>query len=223
MSPYRQQTRLEDALDNLGLFGEGHHVVNDDRRVVFGPAPGPAGMRTTNAPPSAAVMTSLGANPTPKPKGWRILPGELCTVRSRPWHRWATTQVQIGLGHTETRPRPLGLISKKAPAASAHSTAWPRADHQLDLGITHRHAPMQAFASAYYNQISDYVLISNRGAQALWRGHPQHFTIARAIDARTVGQRGCSTPSARSGWPNQPGLRERVTPPTTMPWDKCRR
>lgn len=203
MSPYTSKPRLEDArFDNLGLFGEVTHVVNDDRRVVFGLRQDRWHARDQRATLSSG-MTSLGANPTAKAQRLEILPGGFARLEQ---DFGTNTQVQIGLGHTERAPDYWELISKEsASSISAFNSVAPERTTQLDLGITHRHGPMQAFASAYYNQISDYVLIQTGVLKPSGMG-TRSTTIARAIDARTVGLEGGVQYALSPQWMSQASL-----------------
>ena len=203
VTSYASKPRMEDArFDNLGLFAEVTHVVNDDRRVVFGLRQDRWHARDQRATLSNGMM-SLGANPTAGAQRMEILPGGFARLEQ---DFGVDTQVHLGLGHTERAPDYWELISKEsANSTSAFASVAPERTTQIDVGLTHRQGPLQAFTSAYYNQISDYILIQTGVLKPAGMG-TRSSTIARSIDARTFGLEGGVQYALTPQWMSQASL-----------------
>ena len=178
------QPRKEDArFGNLGLFGEVTHVIDDASRVV-------AGLRrdhweATDARTTlSSAMMSLGANPTAgQQRNETLHSGFIRHEREY----GPNLQTMIGLGHTQRAPDYWELISKEAPdSTSTFDRLNPEQTTQLDVGLTYKTASWQAYASGFYSQVQDYILIQTRVLKPSGMG-TRSATVARNIDARTWG------------------------------------
>ena len=180
VSSYTAQARVEDAhFQNLGLFGEVTHLINDQQRVVAGLRNDQWEARDRRATLSRGMM-SLGANPT----AGLARDESLNSGFLRYEHDLGThTQSYVGLGYTERAPDYWELFSKEALTSnSAFDSVRPEKTTQLDVGVTHQQGSWDSFASAYVSQVSDYILIESNVVKGMGK-----TTIARNVDARTWG------------------------------------
>ncbi len=176
---YRTVDRTTDAeFDNLGLFGEVTHMINDEQRVV-------AGLRrdqweVSDRRATLKIGITNPSNPTANQERDKTLhSGFLRYEHDLGEH----TQSYIGLGYTERAPDYWELFSKEALSSiSAFDSVKPEKTTQLDLGITHQQGPWDTFASAYISQVQDYILIQSNVSKGM-----RTATIARNVDARTWG------------------------------------
>lgn len=183
-SPYEARPRLEDArFDNLGVYGELTHALDDARRLVAGLRRDAWSAQDKRLSLSSG-MASLGANPT---AGLRRSQG-LWSGFLRHERDWGEhTEAHIGLGHTERAPDYWELISKEsANSTSAFASTRPEKTTQLDLGMVHRGGDWEAFASAYLSQVQDFILVQSQVSKPSGMGS-RSTTIARNVDARTWG------------------------------------
>ena len=183
-APFSSKTRAEDAqFSNWGLFGEVTHMVNDDERMVIG-ARQDRWQATDKRPAINSGMMSLGANPTAGLQRNKTLTSGFARYE-KDWN--AQTQTFVGIGHTERAPDYWELISKEsANSTSAFQAVAPERTTQLDLGLTYQSERLQSFASAYFSQIEDFILIQSNVLKPSGMG-TRNSTIARNIDAQTWG------------------------------------
>ncbi|HET8869869.1 MAG TPA: TonB-dependent copper receptor, partial [Aquabacterium sp.] len=184
VTSYLSRPRLEDArFANLGLFAEVTHHIDDNRRLVLGARQDRWDAQDKRTSITSGMM-NLGSNPTTGRSRDLVLPGGFIRYE----HDWgAATQAYIGIGHVERAPDYWELISKESTnSISAFSTLAPEKTTQLDAGLTHEAGRIQAFASAYYSHVQDYVLIQSNYAKAAGMGS-RTTTVARNVNARTAG------------------------------------
>lgn len=172
-SDYRLKPRVADAeFDNLGVFGEVTHLLSDDRQVV-------AGLRHDlwHAQDQRAATASATAG---QDRDLGLTSGFLRYEQDLGAH----TRASAGLGYTERAPDYWELFNKGSLTTNSSFAIRPEKTTQLDLGLTHQAGPWEAFASAYYSQVQDYILIQTNVPALNGSGTR---TIARNIDARTWG------------------------------------
>lgn len=184
VSSYLSRPRLEDArFANLGLFAEVTHFFDDTRRVVLGARQDRWEAHDKRTSITSGMM-SLGSNPTAGGLRKLVLPSGFIRFE-QDWG--SATQAYIGLGHVERAPDYWELISKESiNSISAFGSLAPEKTTQLDVGLTHESGPVQAFASAYYSHVQDYILIQSNYAKAAGMG-TRYTTVARNVDTRTAG------------------------------------
>lgn len=184
VSSYLYSARVADAsFRNLGLFGEVSHAIDDEHRVV-------AGLRLDNWDASdkrqtlTSGMMNLGVNPTANHARDKVLHSGFIRYE---FDHGEHTQSYIGLGHTERAPDYWELISKESvTSTSAFDAIQPEQTTQFDIGVTHQEGPWEVFASGYFSQIQDYILIQTNVSKPAGMG-TRSSTIARNVDARTWG------------------------------------
>lgn len=176
---YLNAVRTEDArFHTLGLFGEITHILSDDHRVILGARHDD----WTAKDQRASVKTGMSSTPNPT-VGHERTEGLLSGFARYEHDLTSQTQASIGLGYTERAPDYWEIISKEsASSVSVFDQINAEKTTQLDLGVTHRNGPLEAFGSVYYSQIHDYILIQSNVTKGM-----RAATIARNVDARTWG------------------------------------
>jgi iron complex outermembrane receptor protein len=92
--------------------------------------------------------------------------------------------IYAGIGSAQRFPDYWELVSKEtADSASAFNTK-PETTRQIDIGMLYRAQSLTLTASAFYNEIDDFILIQSNVSKA---SRPRPVTIARNIDASTWG------------------------------------
>jgi iron complex outermembrane recepter protein len=187
LSPYESMSRTEDAnFMQTGVFAEGTQYLGDKDRII-------AGIRGDwwNAQDKRQVlklnlMTSV-VNPTANAERNETLTSGFIRYEHDFSSLGAT--VYAGLGHSERFPDYWELVAagKEGPTASdlsAFFTTKPEKNNQLDVGVTWKMGPLQAFVAGFVNKIDDFILIQSN----VQRVAPvRTVSIVRNIDVTTLG------------------------------------
>lgn len=190
VSSYQDQQRSEDArFENYGLFAELTQQLGSAGRVV-------AGLRSDqweawDKRRNISIGMVSRANPTAGEKRDETLTSGFARYE----HDLSpASTAYLGLGHSERAPDYWELFNKEAAASNNSSSlsvfkqAAPEKTNQLDLGLTWKSGPVQAFVSAFYNRIDDYLLVqSNYVKPALMGTGTRTTTVVRNVDATTWG------------------------------------
>lgn len=180
VSPYDAQPRVADArFENLGWFGEFTHHLSEAQRIVAGLRQDHWVARDQRTSLKSGMM-SLGVNPTAGLRRQERLHSGFARLE-RDWG--SATTALVGLGYTERAPDYWELFSKEGVhSASAFAAVRPEKTLQLDAGLTHRQGPWDVFASTYYSEVNDHILIQSKFSKGM-----RLATVARNVDARTWG------------------------------------
>jgi iron complex outermembrane recepter protein len=179
--------RVEDAqFANTGVFGELTHYFGERDRAI-------AGLRSDKwvARDKRATITlgsGMSATTVANPTANEERNETLTSGFARYEHDLADgpTTVYAGLGRSERFPDYWELISaskESADTISAFNTQ-PEKTTQLDVGAIHKSGGWSYSVSAFYNRISDYILIQSNVVKT---GPARTITITRNVDATTFG------------------------------------
>lgn len=177
---YRSKPRVDDAqFSAYGLFGELTQDIGTTDRVIAGLRSDRWEAKDKRATVSSGMM-NLGANPTAG-----ATRNETLTSGFARYERDLSDAATIyaGFGHAERFPDYWEIINKESAAGiSTFDTLDAERTNQVDAGFTWRSGALEAFVSAFYSRIDDYVLIESQYAKGMRKA-----TIARNIDAKTWG------------------------------------
>jgi iron complex outermembrane recepter protein len=184
-------SRNEDAnFRNAGAFAEWTHYLGEQNRTI-------AGLRSDKwhaedqrgATISARDLNNVAysvANPTSGQGRDETLTSGFARFE-RDLEKGST--VYAGIGRAERFPDYWELISaykESTDTASAFETK-PEQTTQLDMGWVYKAGPVAASVSAFYNKISDYILVQTGVAKT---SPVRTITIVRNVDASTYGAEG---------------------------------
>lgn len=173
---YQSKPRVKDAaFDNIGVFGELHWDLAEERRVI-------TGLRVDRA----EVKDYRASSPTYGDKRTKTLPSAFARyeadLSSLPmsWY--------IGVGHVQRMPDYWELFSPTmGPVGSinAFSSIKPEKTTQLDIGADFKGDNFDAWVSAYAGHVTDYILF-DYNVHAMGGGHGA-ASRAENVNARTLG------------------------------------
>lgn len=169
--PYQNQPRKEDAhFENTGLFGELSYWFNDESRLI-------GGARADFWQAQDQRVSSATAR---QQRNETLASGFLRLEHNLN----PSTLLYAGLGRSERAPDYWELISKESAGSNSAFNIETEKTSQLDLGTIYQAGALSLSASAFYNQIDDYILIQSGVTKP---GQPGKKTITRNINARTWG------------------------------------
>lgn len=170
---------------NIGIFGEVKHQLNQQNRVI-------AGYRADyweaeDKRTAAASDTSGRSRDDVLNSGFARWESELSSL---------PLTVYAGFGHSERFPDYWELVSSTrnggnammgAGSQSAFLTTNTEKTNQLDLGFISNVGKLSVSASAFYNQINDYILIDRSNGFAVTMGGMVLNGSSRNVDAHSYG------------------------------------
>jgi iron complex outermembrane receptor protein len=168
---YKSLPRVADgSFDQLGLFAEATHELNESRRLIAG-----ARLDWWEAEKTAA---NLSRDDT-LPSGF-----------ARYEHDVGPATAYVGVGHAERFPDFWEIIGGQPAKPDATFLAIsPEKTTQLDLGVTYKKDALRASLAGFASQIDDYILLQ-----------PALAARTRNIDARTFGGEASLAYAFASGW-----------------------
>ena len=167
-------TSADSEFQQIGLFGEGHYLLDDTQRVI-------AGYRADfwDAKDKRTSGTTAGAT--------RSDTLHSAFIRYENALAIAPVTTYIGLGRTERFPDYWELISAHSVGTSDSNSAFlstkSEKTNQLDLGFLSKLDKLTLNGSVFYNQIDDFILIDYRSGFSSNMG----YGSARNINAHTYG------------------------------------
>jgi iron complex outermembrane receptor protein len=179
--PYEDMARVEDArFRNAGVFGEVTWPIRTGQRLI-------GGLRVDDwfaHDSRRTVSIAMGSMPNPTAGDERN--ATLLSGFGRYEHdaQDASLTWYAGVGHVERFPDYWELVSsgkESVVSLSAFGTR-PEKTTQLDLGLIHEGARVKYSISAFYGDVSDYILIQSNYPKGMRRA-----TVTRNVDATTWG------------------------------------
>lgn len=190
---YRDKARIADArFANRGFFSELTWQISDASRLI-------GGLRAdrwqaTDKRRTIGIGSGMAAASRPNPSANRTRRETLTSGFVRLERDFSGGTAYFGLGRSERAPDFWELINKEAAgrdntaSLSVFDSLEPEKTTQLDLGATLQSGPWQIFASVFYNETDDYILIQSRYAKPAATGMGERAaTIARNIRATMWG------------------------------------
>lgn len=191
---YKNAARAEDAqFRNTGVFGEVSHIVSERGKLIGG-----LRLDEWQAKDSRQmIMVGMGAvmNPTANQSRKETLGSGFARYEQD----MASSTVYVGLGHTARAPDYWELISKEGVTTASAFDTRPEKTTQLDVGLNFAGEGLSGSVSAFYNKITDFILIQSNTASRGVGMTLRNPTITRNVKATTYGaEAGLTYPLAES-------------------------
>jgi iron complex outermembrane receptor protein len=166
--------------DQQGVFGELKSQLDDQQRVIAGYRADfwkaqdqrPAMIRNWN------TMMGMVANPSAGQQRSATLHSGFARYENQ---LSEPTTVYAGIGHVERFPDYWELIAKQGVMSGSAFDTRPEKTNQLDVGMLYKAGGTDFSASAFYNKVTDYILIDYSSMMKMSTG------ATRNINATTYG------------------------------------
>ncbi len=193
---YRSQPRIRDArFESIGVFAEMHQSLSEESRLIYGVR----GDRWKAK--DERQMIAIGMNAMPNPNAGKVRRDTLPAGFVRYEHDLRPhTIAYIGLGHAQRFPDYWEWINKESSDSLSAFGIEAEKTTQLDLGIAHRGGPLTASLALFANRIDDFILIQSGYEKPAAMGNTRTTTIARNIDAHTLGGEAGIEWAIGNGW-----------------------
>ncbi len=185
MVRYQDLQRTPDAsFQQVGVFGELTHALDERRRVV-------AGLRGDDwhaeDKRSTVALNMMMAAPNPTAFGERR--EKLGSGFLRYEHSLSSlpATAYVGVGRSARFPDYWELIAKESLASLSAFDADPEKTTQLDAGLVFRKGRLKGSVAAFYNRIDDYLLVQSGVEKPLGMMGTRLATVTRNIEARSWG------------------------------------
>ncbi len=189
MGDYTLQPRVKDAeFRNVGVFGELHQHMAETSRVIVGLRAD--SWQATDYRTSIARGMDTVSNPTTNQTRKETLPSGFARYER---DTSAASTVYVGLGRTARAPDYWELFNKESMTTASSFNTRPEKTTQLDVGMNFRDGAVSGSVSAFYNKITDFILIQSqvfKGMTMPMMGMPAspiYVTAARNVNATTYG------------------------------------
>ncbi len=182
MGDYTLKPRVKDAeFKNVGVFGELHQHLAEGSRAILGLRADSwqaTDYRTT------VDMMGMVANPTKNQTRKETLPSGFARYEQ---DASAASTVYVGVGRTTRAPDYWELFSFESATTASSFNTKPEKTTQLDMGLNYHEGALSASVSAFYNKITDFILIQSGYPKPTMMNPTATATIARNVNATTYG------------------------------------
>ncbi|MBA4382221.1 MAG: TonB-dependent copper receptor [Sideroxydans sp.] len=181
-SDYTLKARVKDAeFKDVGVFGELQQGVGETAKVIVG-------LRADQwqATDSRATTDMMGmvSNPTKNQTRKDTLTSGFARYELEANEGYTA---YVGVGHTSRAPDYWELFSNESLTTASAFNTKPEKTTQLDVGMNHRGGALSASVSAFYNKITDFILIQSKYAKPTMMNPNATASVTRNVNASTYG------------------------------------